>query len=318
MSDKILLAPIQGITDYHFRNTFNKFFDGVDMMYSPYLRLDKDMNLKKAKIKDVLPENNKTINLVPQIMTNKPEEFIYLSNFLYDNGYKQINWNLACPFPMVTNRELGSGLLPYYSKIESILEKVMPVITNKLSIKFRLGFENEDEIFKILSIINNFPIHEIIIHPRTAKQMYKGRVNIDVFKECLNISKHKICYNGDINTLDDFINLSSKFKSVSSWMIGRGLIKNPFLAMQINKTETNYSKNKIEVFKKFHDMLCDEYVNTYEGSSHFLDKMRVFWGYFSLSFSNSHKVNKQIKKATSMYKFNAAAAKIFDEEYWIV
>ena len=134
MTPKISLAPIQGITDYQFRNTFQKFFEGVDVFCSPFLRLDKDMQLKGSKVKDVLPENNTNINLVPQILTNNSEEFIYLSKYLFDLGYKHLNWNLGCPFAMVINRELGSGLLPHFNRINNLLEKVIPEIQLSLSI----------------------------------------------------------------------------------------------------------------------------------------------------------------------------------------
>ena len=317
MSTKILFAPIQGVTDYHFRNTFNRFFDGVDYMFSPYLRVDKDMLLKKSKIKDVKSENNRNLNLIPQIMTNKPDEFIYLSKFLSDEGYEHINWNLGCPFAMVTNRELGSGLLPNPNKIEDILEKVLPTISGKVSIKMRLGLENEEDIFKILPILDKFPLSEIIIHPRTGVQMYKGNVNTDIFEKCLNLSKHKICYNGDINTLDDYLKLSDRFKTVNSWMLGRGLIINPFLAMHIKQADESFSENKMEKFKAFHDALAEEYINSLSGPSHILSRMRVFWEYFSLSFSNTHKVYKRIKKATSIQKYNIAVEQNCNEEIWI-
>lgn len=317
MSNKILLAPIQGVTDYQFRNTFNKFFTGVNYMYSPYLRVDKDMQLKNSKVKDILPENNKNINLVPQIMTNKPEEFIYMSKLLFDKGYEHVNWNLGCPFPMVTNRELGSGLLPHYNKIEAILDKVLPVIPVKISLKMRIGFEDEEEIFKILPILDKFPILEIIIHPRTAKQMYKGEVNTDIFEKCLALTKHEICYNGDINTLDDYRELSSRFKTVNSWMLGRGLVANPFLAMQINQNEKDFPENKMDIFREFHDVLSEEYMRNLSGPSHLLNKMRVFWEYFSLSFSNSHKVYKRVKKATSISKYKIAVEQNCNSESWI-
>ena len=315
MSNKILLAPIQGVTDYQFRNTFNKYFKGVDSMYSPFLRVDNDMQLRNSKIKDILPENNKSINLIPQILTNNPDEFIYMSQFLADKGYEHINWNLGCPFPMLTRRELGSGLLPHYSKIDNILEKVISKISVKLSIKMRIGYEEENDIFKILPILNKFPIHEIIIHPRTGKQMYKGEVNIDVFEKCLSQTKHKVSYNGDINTLNDFNNLSSRLPNVNSWMLGRGIVANPFLAMQIKQIDI--SEDKMQIFKEFHDALCDEYLKKLSGPSHLLSKMRVYWEYFSLSFSNSHKVYKRIKKATSIDKYNIAVDQNCNEEQWI-
>jgi tRNA-dihydrouridine synthase B len=317
MNQKISLAPIQGVTDYHFRNTFQKFFEGVDVFYSPFLRLDKDMQLKKSKAKDVLPENNESINLVPQILTNNADEFIYFSKYLYDLGYKDLNWNLGCPFAMVVNRELGSGILPHFNKINDLLEKLIPVIPSKVSIKMRIGLENEDDIFEILPILNNYPISEIIIHPRTGKQMYKGDVNLDVFEKSLDLSKHKISYNGDINSFEDFKNLKNRFKNINSWMIGRGLVSNPFLAEQIIQKSKDSKEDNMQRFKEFHDALSQEYLNRLEGASHFLNKMRVFWEYFSLSFSNSHKVYKRIKKSTSINKYNNAVAENFSNENWI-
>jgi len=315
MSQEILLAPIQGVTDCIFRNTFQKYFGGVDSMYSPYLRLDKDMQLKNAKIKDVLKENNQEVNLIPQIMTNNSEGFIFLSKFLSEQGYDHINWNLGCPFPMVTNKQLGSGLLPYSEKIENILKESLSNIPVKVSIKMRLGLEDETDILKIIPILNKFPVSEVIIHPRTGKQMYKGHINTDVFEECLSLTDHKICYNGDINNLDDYDLLKSRFNTVNSWMLGRGLVSNPFLAAQIKGDEIQ--ENKMKVFKKFHDELAQQYLNKLSGASHLLNKMRVYWEYFALSFSNSHKVYKRVKKATSIEKYNLAVEKNCNEESWI-
>ncbi len=315
MSVKITLAPIQGVTEYHFRNTFQKYFRGIDEMYSPYLRLDHNQELRKSKVRDVLPENNTKFNLTPQIMTNTPEGFLFLAKFLEEKGYTKINWNLGCPFPMVTNRKLGSGLLPHYKEIDKVLEKVFPQITAQISIKMRLGLDNDQEIFQVLPILNKYSISEIIIHPRTGKQMYKGDINLEIFKECLNRTDHKISYNGDINNLNNYKQLKNKFDIVDSWMIGRGIVANPFLAMQI-KGES-ISDDKIRIFKLFHDELVDEYLNTLSGSSHLLNRMRVFWEYFSLSFSNSHKVYKRIKKATSIDKYYTAAEQNFTSENWI-
>jgi tRNA-dihydrouridine synthase len=315
MIQKIQLAPIQGITDYPFRNAFQKHFGSTDFMYSPYLRLDKDMQLKKSRLKDVLPENNTGVNLIPQIMTNSSEGFIFLSNFLVDNGYSQVNWNLGCPFSMVTSRKLGSGILPFHNEIDQILNEALPKTSLKVSIKMRIGLEDENEIFNVLPILDKYPISEIIIHPRTGKQMYKGEINLQVFEKCLQLTKHSICYNGDINTLSDFESLKQKFKSVNTWMIGRGAVTNPFLVSQIKGEKL--PENRIDQFSKFHDELFLHYQNKLSGQSHILNKMRIFWEYFALSFSNSHKVYKKIKKSTSIDKYLQAIDQIYRDEKWV-
>ncbi|MCG8410101.1 MAG: tRNA-dihydrouridine synthase family protein [Bacteroidales bacterium] len=314
MNDKILLAPIQGITDYVFRNVFLKYFSGVDYMYSPFLRLDKDNNLRNSKIRDILPENNKINNMIPQIMTNSSDGLIFLCNFLGDKGYNEINWNLGCPFPMVANRKLGSGLLPFHHEIGKILDESMPKLNLKLSIKMRLGYENPNDINDILPILEKYPLSEIIIHPRTAKQMYKGEVNLEAFENSLQLTKHNISYNGNINTVDDFKYLKERFPQINSWMLGRGIVSNPFLASDI-KNE-NICNNKRNQFKLFHTELSETYLNLQSGNSHFINKMKGFWEYFSLSFTNRHKVYKRIKKAKTQADYYAAANYNFNNEKW--
>jgi tRNA-dihydrouridine synthase len=176
--------------------------------------------------------------------------------------------------------------------------------------------ENNDDIFKIIPILDNYPISEIIIHPRTGKQMYKGEVNTDIFEKCLDLTKHKISYNGDITTLEDFRKLKNRFESINSWMLGRGLVANPLLAEQIKQKPQDSEENKMLRFKEFHNALVEEYLDKLDGSSHFLNKMRIFWEYFSISFSNSHKVYKRIKKATSIEKYHSAVEQNFQES-WI-
>jgi len=314
---KISLAPLQGITDYYFRNAFQTHFKGLDEVYTPFLRLDKKKTLKSSQIKDILPENNSKIRVIPQILTNSVQDFIYLSNYLADLGYEEINWNLGCPFPMVAKRQMGSGLLPYPEKIEHILEQVVNTIPIKLSIKMRLGYENEEEIYKILPLLDKFSLTEIIIHARIGKQMYKGNANPDAFEKCINLTKHQLSYNGDIISLESFQQLNKRFETINSWMIGRSAISNPFLIEEIKKGETCNKSQKIERFSDFHSDLYEQFSNTLSGSGHILSKMTHLWEYFSQSFSNSRKVYKAIKKSNSIRKFEEKIHHIFNKEDWI-
>ncbi len=313
----IALAPIQGITEYHFRNAFAKYFKGVDSFYAPYLRLDNSGNFKKSKLKDVLAENNSGIHLIPQIMTNDADEFIMMTDYLAGQGYAEVNWNLGCPYPMVTNRKLGSGLLPFPDLIGEILGKVTSVIKTKLSVKLRSGLESDRDIYEILPLLNQFPLTSISIHPRIGTELYRFPANREVFEKCLKLTKHKLVYNGDINSLDKFKELSTGFNEIKNWMIGRALISNPFLADDIKQNKQEFPGNKKEIFFNFHQSLVEQYLNSFSGPSHFLNRMLAFWSYFSLSFSNSHKVYKLIKKAGNINKFDSAIETIHSNEDWI-
>ncbi len=310
----ISLAPLQGFTDYKFRNVYNEYFGGIDKFYSPYIRLTNDKKIKNRQVKDILPENNKNINLIPQILTNNTVDFIYLANYLYDLGYFEINWNLGCPVPMVTKRKLGAGLLEYAELINEILEKVISKIPNKLSIKMRLGNNNINDIDKIIPVLNNFNLSELIVHPRVATQLYKGNVELGKFDEVLKLSNKKITYNGDIKTVANYTEIKGRYKNISSLMIGRGIIANPFLVSQINNTDNLSESEKNKKFYNFHDALYFEIESSLSGSSHILTKMKSYWEYFALSFNNSNKVFKRIKKAKTIVKFKDAVAINFNEE----
>ncbi len=94
----MILAPMQGLTEVIFRRVYEECFPGaIQLAVSPFLSLTHG-NLADAwdKIEDVLPENNiGSIPVIPQILGKESDEFITLSNRLYDIGYKEINWNSA-------------------------------------------------------------------------------------------------------------------------------------------------------------------------------------------------------------------------------
>ena len=317
ISDKQLIsfAPLQGFTDHTFRQAFHNHFGGVDAYYTPFIRTENDKSIKNSKLRDVLPENNSNLPLIPQLLVNSASDFIQISSLFENFGYKEINWNLGCPYPMVAKHQLGSGLLPYPELINQILSEVLPKIKAEISIKMRLGYENPDEIFEVLSVLNNFPIKEIIIHARIGKQMYKGSTNLNAFEDCQNQTKHKIGYNGDIDNIETFKNISSRFENIKHFMIGRALISNPFLAEEIKGIEQN--TKKIKIFEAFHNELYEKYASTLSGSTHLQNKMMFFWEYFADSFSNSKKVFKRIKKANNIDNFNAAIIENLKNEDWI-
>jgi tRNA-dihydrouridine synthase len=70
-----LLSPLR-FTDFRFRNAVNKYFGGIDTYYSPYIRLNGKLVIKSSYERDILPENNIGLEVIPQIITNDPDEFL--------------------------------------------------------------------------------------------------------------------------------------------------------------------------------------------------------------------------------------------------
>ena len=313
----LYLAPLRGFTEYIYRNAFSRHFDGFDVAVAPFIPTMSDARLKRKHLKDVLPENNPAMPVIPQIIGNNAEDFILLARRLYDLGYETVNWNLGCPFPMVAKKQRGSGLLPHPEKIAAFLEETIPAIPNRLSIKARLGRKKTDEILTLLEIFNRYPLDEIIVHPRTGKQMYDGKPNLDMFEECLKVSTHTMVYNGDINDLDTFNTLSKRFGSVNGWMIGRGALINPFLPAII-KNGKDGAANKVKVFRAFYEDLFEQYRIEFHGPGHLLDRMKGFWTYFSQSFKDGHKVKKKIHRTPKLDRYLRIVDRFFEEDaQWV-
>jgi len=314
MNYTLLSSPLQGFTDFRFRNAQNKYFGGIDTFYSPYIRLNGKMIIKPSYERDLLPENNIGLEVIPQVITNDAEEFLFVAKYVQQLGYKELNWNLGCPYPMVTKSGMGSGLIAYPERINQILDRAHSETDIIVSMKMRLGYENSEEILDVLPILDRYPIKNIAIHARIGKQLYKGGVNLDAFQLCVDHSKHKLYYNGDITSVAKFKEMQERFPSIDHWMIGRGLIADPFLPSMIKNDTTEYPENKIELFTAFHDTLYGIYSESLSGSTHLLLKMYHLWEYFSLTFSDPHKVLKNIKKAKSIRNYEATVASIFKSE----
>ena len=311
MNITLLSSPLQGFTDFRFRNAFHKHFGGIDTFYSPYIKLNGKLVVKGSYERDILPENNTTLEVIPQIITNDAEEFLFVTKYVQQFGYKELNWNLGCPYPMVAKCGMGSGLISNTSQIEHILKRVHNETDIIVSIKMRMGYENPTEILDVFPILEQYSIKNIAIHARIGKQLYKGGVDLDSFQKCLETSKQKIYYNGDITSVAKFKELQERFPSIDHWMIGRGLIADPFLPSMIKNNTTEYPKNRFEIFEAFHDEIYQQYDAYLQGPTPIRMKMLGFWEYFSESFSNPQKTFKKIKKAGNSKNYEAAVKEIF-------
>lgn len=310
MSFQLLSSPLQGFTDFRFRNAFHHYFGGIDTFYAPYIRFNGKPEIKKSYQKDLDPANNNVPNLVPQVMTNKVEEFMLVVNYVKSLGYKELNWNLGCPYPMVTKQGMGSGLICQPQLIDEILEATHSQSDIQISMKMRMGFENPTEILDVFPILEKYPLKSIAIHARIGKQLYKGPVNLDAFETCLQHSQQPIYYNGDITSVESFRKIQGRFPDIDHFLIGRGLIADPFLPSMIKNNTETYPSNRWELFQEFHNTIFEQYNEALSGPTPIKMKMLGFWEYFSTSFADP-KTFKKIKKAGNLKNYQIAVEEIF-------
>lgn len=307
---KYYLAPMEGITGHIYRNAYEKYFHNIDKYFTPFIVPNESLSLKTKELRDMLPENNEGLNIVPQILTNNAEGFVLTANKLKQLGYEEINLNLGCPAGTVVSKKRGSGFLAYPEELDRFLDEIYKINDMKISIKTRLGKERADEFYKLIEIYNKYPLEELIIHPRTREDFYGNTPNLEIFKESLKLSKHSICYNGDIFTVDNYNKIVKEFPQVDKIMIGRGILANPGL---IDEIKENKFITK-EILKQFHDEIFENYTILLKEDKNAMYRMKELWGYMSHIFTNNKKYYKKIKKAQKAIDYKVAVNILFAEQ----
>ena len=299
----IYLAPLEGYTEIDFRNVFARHFGGVDAAVAPFVSLMHHDLEDKRRSWDIPHSDEQGLRTIPQFMGRNVKDFKHLAKWVKFKGYEGLNWNLGCPSKRVVRRGRGSGLLQYPDEIRYFLDEIFKDIEVEFSIKTRLGLESPEESYQLFEIYNQYPLKEIILHPRLGTQMYKGEVMLEHFEEILHLSKNEIVYNGDINNLKDYQRIIEKFPSISRIMLGRGLMKDPFLAERIKELLPSDLLIEKERFLKFHDDLCHIFEGKFSSEHELLGKLKDYWRYFSFYFNDRNEVFKYLSRSHDLDEF---------------
>ncbi len=275
----MILAPMQGLTEVLFRRVYEECLPGaIALAVSPFLSLTHG-NLADAweKIEDVLPENNVgSIPVIPQILGKEADEFIALGNRLYNIGYTEINWNMGCPMRKVAAKHRGSGILPYPDEVKAILDSVMPNLKPALSVKVRLGLKDTGEIFRLIPILNDYPLKSVTVHPRLGRQQYNGHPDLETFGRVLPLIKAPVIYNGDICTGGDARRIRERFPQVADLMVGRGVLYRPTLPLDIAEPDRDTSGDR-QLAAHFISRLVEEILSTFPTEQSKIRKIKEYW-----------------------------------------
>ena len=310
---KLSLGPFQGITDAPFRNVFKKHFGGIDKFYTPFFTGIQKDHAKNMQVEEIDPRFNDVETLTPQILSTDAEEILRFATQCKELGYKEINLNMGCPFPRVANKKRGSGLLPYPEKIDALFGQVFEKIDVKFSVKCRLGYFSPDEIVPVIDIFNQYPLSELVIHPRIGKQLYKGEADVQRFVELMPLIKAPLVYNGDIVSVESFERIREQVQPINEFMLGRGLLANPFLAEEIKGTLSNYDQTE-----RLHAYVVDLYEDRLRhagGSPKVLGRMKELWSYLMYSFDNPQDIWRKIKKINALKEYEEAVEAVFREHH---
>ena len=319
---KFYLAPMEGLTGFVFRNAYQKHFGDIDTYFTPFIN-NKKMNYKE--IKDILPEHNKGMHVVPQILTDRAEDFLAIAKELGNYGYESVNLNLGCPSGTVVAKHRGAGFLAVPEELDHFLEEIFADCPLRISVKTRIGINDAGEWERILSIYEKYPMEELIIHPRVQKDFYNNTPDMDAFLYAVENSRHTLCYNGDICSVDDYKAWIQKMEGkdrehgsgstaqhTEHMMLGRGILKNPGLVGEL----MGHAPITKDQFHAFHDDVLKGYLDVMSGERNTLFRMKELWFYFAKYFTEPEKYVKQIKKTQRVAEYRVIVDNLFREQEW--
>ena len=308
------LAPMEGITNATFRRTYHTHFKSMDKYFTPFLCPHTKRDLTTKEKKEILPENNEGMYVVPQILTNQAEGFLETAGKLEQYGYREINLNLGCPSKTVITKGRGSGFLAFPAELREFLDEIFSKTNLKVSIKTRIGRDDTLLWEELLSIYSEFPLGELIIHPRIQKEFYKGTPHIEAYEAAYRIKNCPICYNGDMFCKEEIENFWKRFPNTDAMMLGRGILRDPCLYEKLFESEEMDASVWKQKVRSFHDALLDAYIEEMSGDRNVLFKMKELWFYLWESFDGSKQLIKKLKKSGSVSEYLRVVEEIFMQD----
>ena len=298
----LYFAPLEGITTHIYRNAHAEIFGGCDAYYAPFITPSDNEKRNTKGIRDILPEKNSGITLKAQVLTNDAPSFLKFAEKIKAVGFDETNINLGCPSSTVVGKGRGAGFLRDTEGIDRFLYDIFSADSIKISVKTRIGFGSGEEMDELMRIYNKYPLTLLIIHPRTRADFYNCEPDMKAFEKAYGASKNKVCYNGDIFSVEDYEKITNAFFNLKSVMIGRGAIKNPALFREIKGGKGLETGELIE----FTERLKADYIEVLRSEIFTLNKLKEIWMYIMRNFPEEKKILKAIKKANKLIDFEKA------------
>lgn len=304
---EIHFAPLQGYTDFEYRRIHARHCGGVDTYYTPFIRWEKG-GIREKDLKDIMPENNEGLHLVPQIICADTDEFNRLADTIQEHGYEEMDLNMGCPAPMQTKLMRGSGILPHPTRVSALLKEMERRPEVRFSAKMRLGLEGKEEWRELSGMLNSSCLKHLTVHPRIGKQMYKGEVDMDAFNEVYDSIHLPIIYNGDVTSMEQVSSLSERYPGLHGIMMGRGLLARPTMAKECLMGGEMPHEERMSILMQMHEDMLGYCTRKYKVDSQILLHIHSFWEYQESQLER--KTWKKIMKAGNMKNYLEAIRKL--------
>ena len=300
---KIDFAPLEGITDSIYRKAHHAHLGGVDRYFMPFLSPTMHNTLTHKEDRELPMADSVAFQAVPQILTKVPADFLWAAQVCADRGYAEVNLNIGCPSGTVVSKGKGAGMLADTDHLDAFFNEIFSKCSIPVSIKTRIGVTETEEFPRLVEIFNQYPIQELIVHPRTRKDFYKAPIHMDAFQYAYENCNAPLSYNGDVCSLEDIFAIQSQFPRLERIMIGRGLVGDPGMLTPSGTTA--------EALESFHTALTESYIKAFGSERNAMFRLKENWHHLICRFDGGEKLYKRLRKTTDIVEFRSITREIF-------
>lgn len=245
--DKIILAPMAGITDLPFRTICKDC--GADLVVSEMIS-SRGLHYKDKKTAALLKTNPTEAPLIVQLFGNEPEVMAESAKTLEDMGVSYLDINMGCPAPKIVKNGDGCALMKNESLAGAVAEAVVDAVSIPVSVKFRAGWdESSKNAVSFAKVMESSGVAAITVHGRTREQFYSGLSDISIIQKVKKSVSIPVIGNGDITDYNSAVKMLNE-TDCDSIMIGRGALGNPFIFRSIKAGCSGVSNSEISAKEK--------------------------------------------------------------------
>jgi len=230
----LALAPMQDVTDLAFWRVMARH-GGADLYWTEYFRVHSDSKPERY-ILDSITQNPTGRPVIAQMIGNDIPALVRNARALQQFPVAAIDLNLGCPAPVVYRKCAGGGLLRDPAKIDAILGALREAVAIPFTVKTRIGFDSADGFDELLGLFAKHGVDLLTVHGRTVKQMYRPGVRYDLIARAAGQLACPVLANGNVHGPEQALAVLAQ-TGARGLMIGRGVIRNPWLFRQIRQQE---------------------------------------------------------------------------------
>ena len=228
----LALAPMQDVTDLPFMELISRY-GNADVYFTEYFRVLPQSRLDPAILKSIT-HNPTGRPVVAQMIGNDIAALVRTARELRQHPVAAIDLNLGCPVPIVYKKCAGGGLLRDPERVDKILGALRAAVEIPFTVKTRIGFEDADTFEELLAIFARHDLDLLTVHARTVKEMYRSAPRYEFVRRAVTAMPCPVLANGNVYSADKADQVLA-LTGASGLMIGRGVIRNPWLFRQIRE-----------------------------------------------------------------------------------